>query len=332
MSSINASEQIIDQASRWESDGARPSLARRPRSRSCTELMSHASPTRTETGSSPSTKSSSSNIRKLPFSMTPTRQTSARWRAEPTSKRHPVRRCHSADDHMKQLKERRDSSIVQTNSTPIVPDLEYKPPSEARRSSGRSSTSMYASRRSSTSMYAYDSDEASDDSSIATNDILDILNQDSGVSNGPSSLPDLELHSPPSQSRPQALYQNPIEQRFLLDLSVMQGNPMSGSTSPRRPTVPVRSLSAIATPVTPSTAAIVAPPTATVVGTANSSWVCNCGEDNEYDFVYCGLCGTSRHPPRWICSSCQFTRNKSGRSFCGGCGVRRTSRILPKAA
>ncbi|CAB9522331.1 expressed unknown protein [Seminavis robusta] len=56
-------------------------------------------------------------------------------------------------------------------------------------------------------------------------------------------------------------------------------------------------------------------------------WICLCGEENDPDFRFCGMCA---HPERWTCSNptCQFHRNKCRQLHCGGCGARRV--VAPK--
>ena len=123
--------------------------------------------------------------------------------------------------------------------------------------------------------------------------------------------------------------QNPFEHQFLLDLSAMPGRPVPLSPphhQSRR--IPTRIPSIDGTPMTPATATVV---------DIGSGWLCGCGEDNECDFMYCGLCGTPRHPPKWSCLLCGFVKNKSGRTFCGGCGKQdkhttSSKELLPKAA
>lgn len=346
-------------AERSNSDDTQPLPERRlQRRRSCTDTLRRvaasvpAGAARVDAcDKSIDTDVSTDNIRKLPFSTTPTRQNSARWQAIPDSKRHPIRRCHSADDHMKQLKERRDSAlgVIQHAGTPVVPKLVE----EGNRSSSSPSTDIAdvelpaltsappprrrtssGSRLSSTqgSMYTdtdYESDD-SDDSSIATTDILDILNHEPASCDLPMTALQLQYSQQSQQysqqSPPRQTQQNPIEQQFMIDLSGIPSMALPVPSSPQRPPIPI-------TPVTTPRATQITAAAAPV----DCGWMCACGEENESEFVYCGLCGVPRHPPRWSCTHCSFSRNKSGRTFCGVCGVQQKPApsqgvVTPKAA
>ncbi|CAB9505652.1 expressed unknown protein [Seminavis robusta] len=46
-------------------------------------------------------------------------------------------------------------------------------------------------------------------------------------------------------------------------------------------------------------------------------WLCTCGETNEGEQNFCGMCGSSQ---RWECSDCDF-KNKCKFRFCGMCGI-----------
>jgi hypothetical protein len=52
-------------------------------------------------------------------------------------------------------------------------------------------------------------------------------------------------------------------------------------------------------------------------------WNCLCGEENDHDFNFCGMCAK---PEKWTCTSCQFARNKCRQLHCGGCGASRMPR------
>lgn len=53
-------------------------------------------------------------------------------------------------------------------------------------------------------------------------------------------------------------------------------------------------------------------------------WLCVCGQENEADFNFCGVCAT---PQRWICPCCHFQKNKCRFPHCGGCGARRAENV-----
>lgn len=55
-------------------------------------------------------------------------------------------------------------------------------------------------------------------------------------------------------------------------------------------------------------------------------WICLCGEDNDADFNFCGMCAA---PQKWTCGSCGFNRNKNRSPHCGGCGLRRAGAAQP---
>lgn len=53
---------------------------------------------------------------------------------------------------------------------------------------------------------------------------------------------------------------------------------------------------------------------------APKDWRCLCGEENDHDYKFCGMCAI---PQYWTCNTCQFERNKCRNVCCGGCGARR---------
>jgi len=53
---------------------------------------------------------------------------------------------------------------------------------------------------------------------------------------------------------------------------------------------------------------------------AATHWVCSCGEENEMEWRFCGMCCTTQ---RWTCADCHFD-NKCKFKFCGMCGITKT--------
>ena len=47
-------------------------------------------------------------------------------------------------------------------------------------------------------------------------------------------------------------------------------------------------------------------------------WACVCGEENEPDSNFCGMCAT---PQRWACPECMYGKNKCLAIYCGGCAT-----------
>jgi hypothetical protein len=58
--------------------------------------------------------------------------------------------------------------------------------------------------------------------------------------------------------------------------------------------------------------------------TRTSPWLCVCGQENDGDFNFCGMCAT---PQRWTCANCNFSKNKCRFPHCGGCGTRRAAKM-----
>lgn len=57
-------------------------------------------------------------------------------------------------------------------------------------------------------------------------------------------------------------------------------------------------------------------------------WLCLCGQENEAEFSFCGMCA---QPQKWTCPHCQFSKNKCRFPHCGGCGQRRAGGVQPQA-
>jgi len=49
-------------------------------------------------------------------------------------------------------------------------------------------------------------------------------------------------------------------------------------------------------------------------------WLCTCGQDNDGNQSFCGMCGTSK---TWQCAGCDFD-NKCKFKFCSMCGIPKT--------
>ncbi|CAB9515165.1 expressed unknown protein [Seminavis robusta] len=51
-------------------------------------------------------------------------------------------------------------------------------------------------------------------------------------------------------------------------------------------------------------------------------WSCMCGEVNEADANFCGMCARYK---KWTCTECYFANNKCRAIFCGGCAKQRSA-------
>ena len=55
-------------------------------------------------------------------------------------------------------------------------------------------------------------------------------------------------------------------------------------------------------------------------GGGQKPWQCACGEENDADCKFCGMCARSQ---KWTCTKCYFANNKCRAIFCGGCAAQK---------